>query len=505
MTADRLAANSGFPRRHLDEVLKLHPNAVLLDRAQYEALIRDAGNVRSEDEKSKPPVDAVIEGVKLNVDLVGGAQKIVIRAVLTVNVLGDRWSEVHLLGLPADVVMTKFDGSDVVLKEGAPAKGASQTVLAVHGKGRHKIVMEFQSPLHSSNRICTAMLPYLAWPCSITATPRGSAEVSERWLMRGGVATVPVVPPGGTATGLSITWTERAGADAARDALISETADCLTTVNGTGVTNDIRLHLQSTSGPLPKVLKFNLTGADANVIAVDDLNVASWKQDGITLEIIRRSGFFDAGDFHVTIIKPAPDGEGATPVAIEVPRLEGAARIAANLGLSVVDDFEMTGWQSPGTAPDEAFRNYENSKKPKPGESFLTHYDVAPDKIIASIRRRGNHFSADVDNRIALSTHDVTMERTIALHGEEGRVNRATFSVPAGEQFLGLNAASGERVEWKQVESSKGVSPLPDAAQGRDALATFEITWPGGLQKGQATTLRLETRRDLPAAGAAGE
>ena len=73
---------------------------------------------------------------------------------------------------------------------------------------------------------------------------------------------------------------------------------------------DVRLRLRSASGPLPKVFKFKLTGADANVIAVDDLNVASWKQDGDTLEITGAAASSTRVEFHFTILEPAPDGEG---------------------------------------------------------------------------------------------------------------------------------------------------------------------------------------------------
>jgi len=482
------------PTKHLDEVLRHHPNAVLLDRAQYEALIRDAGRVVSEDEESKPPADAVVEGAKLNVELAGGAQKILIRAVLTVRVLGDRWSEPPPLRLPEGVVMTKFDGSDILFKEAKPTKDGLRPVLAVRGRGRHEIVMEFQSPVSRRNRTCTALLPYLGQPESITVTPSGSAQVPERWSMHDRAANVPPRSPGGTGSMIwtgpagNIIWTERAPADAARDAMIFEEAESVTTVDGAGVTSDIRVTLRSGTGPLPKILKFKLTGADANVIAVDDSNVVFWKQDGDTLEIIRRSDSSDADQFHLSIIKPAPDGEGAIPVAIEVPRFEGTPCIAANLGLTVADDFEMTGWQAPGAMPDKAFRDREEARKTKPGETFLTRYEVAPERVIANLRRRGNHFSADVDNRIVLSTHDVTMERAIALHGEEGRVNRTTFTVPAGERFLGLNTGSGERIEWKQLDDG-----------------AFEFVWPGGLRKGQASTVSLKTRRDVGAATGEGK
>jgi hypothetical protein len=62
------------PTKNLDTVLKAHPNAVMLSPEQYEALIRDAGKVKPEDDpKTAPPKLIAIEG--LTIHRQGGAER----------------------------------------------------------------------------------------------------------------------------------------------------------------------------------------------------------------------------------------------------------------------------------------------------------------------------------------------------------------------------------------------------------------------------------------------
>ena len=471
------------PSSALGEVLKEHPNAVLLDRAQYEALIRDAGKVKP-GEREKPPVEAVIEGVKLNADLVGGASEIAIKAVVTVNSLVDSWTEVKLTDWPAEVRLTRFDRSDVFFKEETGGEGRPQRVLAVRGKGRHRIEIEFRSPLRRNNRICQAVVPYLARPFSITATPHGTARVSERWPQHDGVAIVPGTSATASSNSASLTWSEEG---AVKDALVLENVDCLAEVRGDSLTSFVRAHLQATDGVLPPVIRFKLGSPDVQVIKVSDFNVTSWKQDGAMLLITRRGGFMTGGDFKFDLLKPLKEAGDRVAVSVEVPRYEGNARVVANAGMHVATDLEFVGWDTPGREVDDAFRAWEKTQRKAADITALRHFDVAPDVIKASVRRIADRFSADVDNRIVIATHEVMLDRTIALRGEEGRVNRTTLRIPDGEQFLGLSAASGERIDWKQLDP-----------------AGFEITWPGGLAKGKATTLWLRTRKDIGAMTAGG-
>ena len=477
------------PSKHLEEVLKKHPNAVLLDRAQYEALIRDAGKIKTEDDKDKPPQKAVIEGVKLNVAIEGGAKFATVSAKLAIRHLVDGWIEGTLLKLPDTVRVLKVDGTEVGAWSGAEYK------LALRGLGRHEVTMEFQAPVIRDRGVCHADVPLLGRPFTVAITTKGNVKLPEGWPQHDGSTEPPVaalVPQGGSTT---LFW-EELSPDA--PATLRETAWCVAHVDGTQVETDLRLLVESSQGQLPRVLRFQLAD-DAHVVSVDDENVASWKQAGNVLEITRSAGLTPMRNFHLTLTRANPDGAGTIPLVIDTPRLIGASRVSASVAAGVGAGFEVLGWQTAPGAPNARFPEFLKEAQAR-GATLFARYEVAPEKIIANVRRLADRFSADVDNRIALSTHEMRLERSIALHGEEGRVNRAVISLPPGEQFLGLNAVGGERVEWKQVTRSEGIEPSPDKSkQGLNALATFEITWPAGLQKGQTTTLWLTTREDLPA------
>ena len=158
--------------------------------------------------------------------------------------------------------------------------------------------------------------------------------------------------------------------------------------------------------------------------------------------------------------------------------------------MSVGSGFEMLGYQTPGDAKDAdaaSFEKYASSFGPI---SAKANYAQLPSKLAVKVRRLSDLFSADVDNLVTLSTHEMMMQRTIVVHGEEGRVNKVELTVPANEQFIGLGAASGEPVQWKQTSF-------------QDQGTTLEVTWPNGLQKGQSTALWLTTRHELPSSLAA--
>ncbi len=483
------------PSKNLDEILKKHPNAVLLDRAQYEALIRDAEKVQPGAE-DQPPVKAVIESTKINVDVTSGDPFVKISAKVSVMHLVDGWVECPLLRIPHTVRALKVDGKEL------GAWGGDESKLAMRGKGRHEVLFEFQAFVIRQNGICRAEIPLLGRPFKVTVTPHGNVKLPVRWPVHDGAAEPPIAaenPAGGTAV---ISWEEKAPDTSLPQSVLYENANCITRVDGVQSLTEAWLNIESSNGPLPAVLRFELPDENTHVISVDNAGVASWKQAGAMLEITCAAGLSARHTFIVHLTRPSPEGANADALLVDVPRLVGAARISANLALGVGAGFEMKGWQTPAAA-------VGNNDQPGPVKAGTINgtarYEVAPEKIITIIRRAGDHFSADVDNRIALSTHEMTLERTIAFRGEEGRVNQAEFTLPANEQFIALQTTGGEPIVWKQVERSKGVSPLPDAAQGRDALATFEIIWPGGLQKDRTTTLLLKTRQDISAKANTGQ
>ena len=466
------------PAKNLDKILKDHPNAVLLDREQYEALIRDAGKMKP-DETNQPPVKSVIESAKIHLDVTSGDPMVKITAKLSIILLVDGWAEAALLQIPDSVRVLKVDGKEI------GAWSSVEYKLALHGKGRHEVSLELQSPVMRQNGICRTEIPLLCRPFSVTVTPHGNVKLSERWPVHDGVAEPPLaseIPHGNKA---SLTWEEVAPAGSLPQSVLRQNVSSITRVDGGQALTDVRMDVASTSGPLPDVLRFDLPDENTHVISVSNGNaassasVASWTQNGTVLEINRSAGLATSRTFLVHLTRPAPDGAKTGSLIVDVPRLNGAGRITADVVLGVGAGLEMKGWQIPAASADNAFQ----AEAVKSGTiNGSVRYEVAPEKIIAVIRRTGDHFSADVDALIALSTHEMTIDRTLAFRGEEGRVNRTQLTLPVNEQFIALTAAGGEAIEWKQIESS---API------------IEITWPNGLQKGASSTLLLKTRQDI--------
>lgn len=495
------------PSKDLDAVLKKHPNAVLLDRAQYEALLRDAGRLKPDDDK--PPVSSVIENAKLRIEPVSGAQTAAIRAQLTVHGLLEGWSEVKLLDLPPGVVLTHFEGENVTAQ--ADAKSDRMLRLLVRGKGRREIVLQFRSPIRRENGVCQALVPYLARPFAFTVVPSAGVVLPARWPVKEGLATVPLFDDRMTAVGTNLHWLERSAASTVPAAL-TQRVDSLVHLRANEIETFHRVTVTSSQGPLPPQLRFRLGDAAVQVTrvgwwgrgaapapggkaGVPDLGggqeVAEWKQDGPVFEITRSDSFATRADFYFVTTKPAPLVTQTTSLPLEVPRLEGASRITLGLGLNFREGLEMVGWQTPGSVPPPEFVGFERIQRdPTHADAthYVTYYESAPERVAVNIRRASDLYSADVDLHGLVTQHDLQLTRTVAFHGEEGGVRRAVFTLPAGEQFLSLAFASGEPIEWKQTEGAQA------------AQAAIEITWPKTLTKAKTTTLLLSTRKELPAA-----
>lgn len=471
------------PSKDIDAVLKKHPNAVLLDRAQYEALIRDAGKTKPE-EAAKPPVPAVVEKVRAHVELAEGAATARVTLTLTVNGLADGWNEAAVPRWnewdTTKLALTAFDGGQLQFDRAKDRQ--PKAIIIVKDRGRREVRLEFTSTIKREGHRCSAVVPVLGDPLEVTASLRGSITPPPSWLVRDGVATVPMSWSWRNSPGLSLQWLE-GGAGAGPITGLTQTVECFARLEGTEVASEVRLAVRSAQGLLPERLRFTLPDASAYVVKVDESAVASWTQDGPVIEIVRRPGLISAAQWRLSLIKPAPESkDGALPLVLDVPRLEGAVRIAAHLALATGAGYEVASWPAAPAAPVEGSHSLVKEVLKQALPLSLGFYPVMPDNFTAMVRRVSDRFSADVDLHALITQHELALRRTLALHGEEGRVQRAEFSLPEGEQFLGLDFASGEVVEWKQT-----------------APSAFEIVWPKGLEKGKHTTLTLRSRKELPA------
>ena len=462
------------PSKQLSQVLKDHPNAVLLSPAEYEELIRQAGQVKPEDDTPDPPETPVIENAHLSADVTAGSTVLILKARLSLYHFRNGWGEFLLPELPSNLKLLHTDGKNIGVQ------GENGRFIAMHGKGRHEVELEFQVPIKREHGVCQAEIPLLARPLSVSLRAGEKITLPTRWPVQNGVTEAPLVAENPKGHSAVIYWVETDPAAVVAPALF-EDAICFSLVEGVQVMTQLRLTVASTQGVLPEVLRFQLPDDAVHVVKVHEENIASWSQKGQVLEIHRTSGLSVRREFMVELTRPTPDAGEVTPVTLDIPRLEGATHVSANIAFAVGQGLETTAWQTPGSALYPVMLDQIKSmiKQDLPKHSGI-YYDVAPEKIVAQVRRLADRYSADVDARILIGSHEVTVSRALAFHGEEGSTRRAEFTLAEGEQFLRLEVLSGQAAEWKQTGER-----------------TFELTWPYGLAAGQATSLLLQTRQEV--------
>jgi len=472
-----------IPSTDLGEVLKKHPNAVLLDKGQYEALIRDAGKTLPE-KAGKAPADAVVESAQLDVAIAAGAETITTTARVKVSGLSDGWAVAKLPWLPAEVTLERVEGASAVFKpEGKPHEALH---LMVRGQGRQEVVLQFKSSIVRRAGACKAMVPLVASPFVLKVTPAGELQLPPHWLIHDGQYIVPVLDYRINPAGKELVWMEGPPGAVAMEPKLTGKVDIFTAVDGGEVETRMMVTVSPTWGPLPAVLKFRFTDPDVHVTEVTKGSAANWSQKDGVLEIVTQAGYENDALIMLTTVKAAPAAAGMTPLLLDVPRLVGAESFALNVEVRL-KGFEVVGSSQPGGPPRTPFKLVDNRGKPLEAPAFATRYPVAPEKPVVNIRRLSDRFSADVDARAVLSTHDATLSRTIAFRGEEGSVSSTEITLPPGEQFLSLKHETGEVVEWRQ---------LHDGA--------LLVTWPKGLTKAALTKVVVTTRRDLSAAAVEG-
>lgn len=458
------------PSKHLEEILRQHPNAVLLDRAQYEALIRDAGKVRPGEGDSKPPVDAVVEGVVVR-GKVGQADRFAdLQAEVRVRNLVDGWGEVPSpIGAGENIIGVEVDGE--------PAKSVfrgNASAILVRGKGRHVVRIGFRAPVRV-DRGWHSFAFRVNPPVPLNLDIRTPGEPN------GGAANLPDLSEWARhpARPIVIRWDEKEK-HARQEKNLSVEIAALAQFTVDRLDTEMNVSLRDLNEEALKQWEATLPPGEI-ATSVEGANVRAWSQDGAVLRVTFEPGAGALEELVLRSTRPLSlETDKLLPVTLVPPRSGREFKVSGVVALTAGPGLELGSPENAFGAKIPVGKETRFAAAPGFWREFV--FDSWPAAFAVGARRTAEHFSADVDTRIALATHEAGVERTIALHGEEGRVNRALLAAPAGEQFLGLDPVSGEHVEWKLVKGG-----------------VIEISWPKGLQKGQATTLRLRTRRDLGA------
>ncbi|WP_265592819.1 hypothetical protein [Verrucomicrobium sp. BvORR034] len=515
------------PTKHLEEVLKKHPNAVMLDAKQYEALIRDAGKVKPI-ESAEPPVTTAVEDARVEVTVPPEGPTVQVEYRYVLNNLGKGWCEVELPLPVRDGASMKL----VDVKSQRPVMihaGEESVRVLTEGEGRHELKFVFA--------MVTSPQPGfdLTYPVAALATasstvvklnlPAGWQPVDYRGeVVKAGIRAVEnagrySVPSANFNDALksklrvfTVGWkrsdaTRRDGRETAvRGRMICKlTPDKL--VGVTMLTYALlpemeggRLHIQVPAG--------------VQVLGVrSDVGQHRWKLEGNRLEVeevgLPGSVRSLVIGFEQPLVLPLSGSMQATLPVFKDERgslFDGwSCVLLASSGVDVRFD-ELLRSSSPpgqevsdGTWPAVLRESAEVFGLDAKAATALHHdirkhpefvaamdFDAPPAKTGITVTRAPDRFSVDQDTSVILSAHEAAIARTLTLHGEAGTTERASVTLPAGETFLGAQSTGAAPLEWKQVGQA------------------LELFWPRGLAAGTDAIFVVRTRKEIGTAAAEG-
>lgn len=496
------------PTKDLHEVLKEHPNAVMLDRAQYEALIRDAGKVKP-NEKDKPPGGIAIESIKVSATVIDGAPSTQLTIEVAYTSFVDRWTAVNLgaswfvlsnavLDSESLVAWTLADGKTT----DKPVTNTDERELLIMTKkaGHHVARLSVESPLLWSAQEGEMKLPTYGWRRDLMAEielPDLATMLMPSRAVRMSPKKFRFLAPSQLG---SVRWNRKGNIATTADwALRQAVVRCEATDEG--VSSRVHLGFASERESLPPQFVLVMPADGMNIVSVNGLAVGRWHQEGRRVVVdLDRSWSWHFG-LDLVVEQSWVDTASGSALALPVPLVEGSqARPATRVlvhqkgGHRLVDlsgqgmtPLSAEDWAADYTLGKLQWRPSKQEFPELAGDLAMVRgagFAALPSDARMVFRRVGDQFSADVDNRVVITAHEMMLDRAVAIHGEEGSVNRVTLTLPANEQFLSLGVVNGEPLDWKQVQGEKGATKL-------------ELAWPKTLRKGQTTTLALRTRQDI--------
>lgn len=459
------------PSKALEEVLRQLPNAVLLTREQYDALVRDAGKLSPDKSLPPPPVGAVVESLRLDGVAKAGRSVLALKGELVVKVLAQGWASASI-ELPWPV-LGRIESAGGVLLENRPASmdkpGDSSSFLMIlaKGPGEHRIRFESFARVGRGSSPDERLLFYrqtqapasleLELPAGSTISqgpPGDSSGDKHRFLI------------GGRAGGQSvIAWRQPPPEGLpARLSGLALRGSCRFSESGLAATYDARLSSSATDAPAREIVLE--VSPQAAVVAVEGSQVESWSQDGSALTV-RFAVETRSPQLRIELRQELmlPEKE-STPV--EIP----AVRLGDSLPAPAVVEVVM----------DEGVELLELRAIRSPA-AHIAEWDAGNAKAVAVVRKAAPRLTVDADARIFVGRDEVGIERTVNVTTDRP-ADHLEVTIPAGEEFLGVEWSAGPGFEWRR---SGGV---------------IDVEWSEALDVRNSGRLVVKSRIKLPAGAA---
>ncbi|RBP47418.1 hypothetical protein DES53_101215 [Roseimicrobium gellanilyticum] len=546
------------PTKHLKEVLKKHPNAVVLDRMQYEALIRDAGRVGPLKDQ-EAPISAVIEEVKVTARVPAGMTMATITYEFRIRNLREGWSAITvpfaLGGIAGGTALPSSPASstlrDVMLTDMSAEKpimvtadeNAWKTTVLSQGSGRHVLRLVFAAPVSAKDGTLGIYGPGLTeviWkegtkgkqPAGPVPSVPVRLELPEgwrpsstnpatqlddgAWLVSSGTQfwSAPARNAAQPFPMVKVEWEAVAGVAKGDDSVIQSQGSTLYSVSGDRVAVIAMLGWSGTQPRATETLRVALP-KNAQVLRASTLGPAmdatAWKpvDGGVEFQspVVAKS----SGKVLVEFEAPWGVASGAVqPLELPVARVEGAVTTRWDLAILAEPDIGV------------------RLAKLLPTARPVTELDKQTLRSLAQGATKGVGVGAQLQ---AESQRDLFAHpRFLGAFSFDTPPDQAVVEVQAVPDRFSVDADALVEVTSHEVgvlrtlvfhgeagSTSRAVITLPDTevflevpvTSGEQVLwkqvgRDIEVTWPKGLAKGGQTSMTVRTRRDIPPQAADG-
>lgn len=256
----------------------------------------------------------------------------------------------------------------------------------------------------------------------------------------------------------------------------------------------VSLQLRSQLRPLPDQLTVTLP-EDAQVHRIDGPGLRDWSQDGASVELRlnppprasqRRGASFV---LHYDVPLPPADDDGLTEHEILWPSSDLAdhvgGRLVVNVGdglrlidLDVDEAMQLDVTTGAGLASgDDGSRTQAAVLPPNRERMTAAGFTGPVGPVRLRLRAEQPRLAADLDTRVVLRRHEITLTRRLLLRPLEGDVFVTTLTLPDDEQPSAVLLDDGSTPDWRT-----------DGNQ-------LTIHWEPGVTAGSTRNVTIESRR----------
>lgn len=471
---------AGFPRAHaqipeerelwvptdkLAEVLKQHPRAVLLSRAEYESLVRDGAQPLSCTPEGFP--GAVISSAEYEGKVSG--ETLEVTGKLTVQVLSDDWVKVPLRFEHVALGAVEVSGKGGLTLTG-PKEKLERTLL-LRGRGERTVTVQFSTAIEwggAGPRKVKIILPRgggTAFHAKLPGQVKVEGNQPSRTEAAGDHTRLSAaLPP--KAGSLEFSWQPAGNALTPLPPIVEN--DTTFTIQADSLFSESILHVTAPVGAVPQQIEVSIPSG-VTPVGVDGNDIQKWEATPERLIIHLWSMDPAKSSLGIRLRKPWPSPAAQGTVTLFVPSVVGVKSQRGTLKLFAHEGVlvrEITAGAGLVARPAEV----------QPGEEHPTlakwDYDGLPPGIQVHWQREQPHFTVDLDTLVDFRKDAIYLERTVAPHEKEGHVFQFAIAVPAGEEVLDVHAAQKPEPEWR-VEGNRVLVHWTQAAG--ESTHTFTI------------------------------